>query len=359
MDTSIFSDMAKKALEEAYRERSRINILIAGKTGAGKTTLINQIFQGKMGETGQGRPVTMNTREISEDGLPLTIFDTRGLELDKYNETYGQLEQLINDRNRRLNAQEHIHVAWICIVEETRRVEKTESDLVTMLDKHMPVIGVITRAISDQGFRSTAQALMPQARNVMRVVAEPIPIKLDDQDIIIPQRGLPELIDVTMQAVPEGQRRALTAVQMVDLSLKRQRSHTIVITNAALAAGAGGTPIPGVGISALVPLQMAMIAGIAATYGLSFSGSFLTSVLGTMGAAAGAPVATKFLVSEGVKLIPGLNIYASYVAAASAFAVTTAFGEAFIAVMDYLFQQNSGQPPTEAQVLEEIKKRLS
>jgi hypothetical protein len=82
-------------------------------------------------------------------------------------------------------------------------------------------------------------------------------------------------------------------------------------------------------------------------------------VLGTLGAAAAAPVATKLLVAEGVKLIPGLNIYAAYVNATAAFAVTTTFVEMFITVMDYLFQQNNGQPPTEDQVLEEIKKRLS
>ena len=47
--------VVEKALEEAMRERGHINVLIAGRTGVGKSTLINAIFQGQYAATGQGR----------------------------------------------------------------------------------------------------------------------------------------------------------------------------------------------------------------------------------------------------------------------------------------------------------------
>jgi len=38
------------------------NVLIAGRTGVGKSTLINSVFHGRMAATGQGKPVTTTAR---------------------------------------------------------------------------------------------------------------------------------------------------------------------------------------------------------------------------------------------------------------------------------------------------------
>jgi|GEM_PF-3558277 len=64
--------MARKAIEEAIRELGQVNVLIAGRTGVGKSTLINAIFQGNLAATGQGRPVTQTTREITKEGIPFS-----------------------------------------------------------------------------------------------------------------------------------------------------------------------------------------------------------------------------------------------------------------------------------------------
>ncbi len=63
MDNIDFGKLIKEKVEEAYEERGHANVLIAGRTGVGKSTLINTIFQGNLAKTGQGRPVTENTRE--------------------------------------------------------------------------------------------------------------------------------------------------------------------------------------------------------------------------------------------------------------------------------------------------------
>ena len=41
-----FTDLLTQKLEEALTQRGRVNILVAGKTGIGKSTLINAVFQG-------------------------------------------------------------------------------------------------------------------------------------------------------------------------------------------------------------------------------------------------------------------------------------------------------------------------
>ncbi len=92
-------DIIKDAIQKATTERGNISILIAGRSGVGKSTLINAVFQQKMAETGQGKPVTQNTREITKEGVPLTIFDTRGLEMSQFKETHADLEKLITERS--------------------------------------------------------------------------------------------------------------------------------------------------------------------------------------------------------------------------------------------------------------------
>lgn len=84
------------ALATAVRKIGKVNILIADKTGVGKSTLINGIFEGNLATTGQGKPVTKETRRITKRGVPLAIFDTRGLEVAAYKEVLTELKSLID-----------------------------------------------------------------------------------------------------------------------------------------------------------------------------------------------------------------------------------------------------------------------
>jgi predicted GTPase len=68
-----------RGIRDAAQETGKVNVLIAGRTGVGKSTLINEVFQGRLAQTGQGKPVTKETRCYTKQGIPLGIFDTRGL----------------------------------------------------------------------------------------------------------------------------------------------------------------------------------------------------------------------------------------------------------------------------------------
>lgn len=74
---------AINAIAEKVKKLNNLNIIVAGKTGVGKSTLINSVFKDKLAETGMGKPVTTHMRKITKKGVPLAIYDTRGFELGK------------------------------------------------------------------------------------------------------------------------------------------------------------------------------------------------------------------------------------------------------------------------------------
>ena len=210
--------MINEAVENAFKKRGQVNVLIAGRTGVGKSTLINAVFQGNLATTGQGRPVTTHVREIHKEGIPLTILDTRGLELADFDDTLNALKQILRERKASPDPTKHIHVAWICISEDSRRVELAESKLCEMLAEYCPVVGVITKARSDSGFRAEVQSLLPEARNVVRVRAIP---EVFDDGHAMPPEGLVALIELTEELVPEAHRNALSAAQRVSIRIKK------------------------------------------------------------------------------------------------------------------------------------------
>ena len=85
----------KRAFHDATHETGTVNVLIAGRTGVGKSTLINEIFQGRLAETGQGKPITRETRRLTKKGIPLAIYDTRGLELKEYQQIIDDLVEFV------------------------------------------------------------------------------------------------------------------------------------------------------------------------------------------------------------------------------------------------------------------------
>lgn len=349
-------DIVKRALEDALKERGHMTILIAGRSGVGKSTLINAVFQGKMADTGQGRPVTRHTKEITKSGLPLTIWDTRGLEMAAFQETLDELEELVQDRSRSTDPKNHIHAAWLCIQEDGRRVEDAEVALHRMLARFMPVVGVITKARADQGFKNEVRRLLPQARNVVRVRAIE---EVFDEGHSLPPMGLEELVSLTSEVIPEGQQRAFAAAQKASIAQKKKIAHRVVAGSTAGATAAGAVPIPFADAAILVPIQVGMLAGISAAFGLELSRAFLSTLVASAAGAGAATFAGRALIANILKFVPGMGTVAGgAISAATAGVLTTTLGEIYIATLVAL-SDTSGSLPSQEDIALAFKQRLT
>lgn len=344
------------AMDDAVRDRGHVNLLLVGRTGVGKSTLVNEVFQGRFAETGQGLPVTQATQEITKPGIPLTIFDTRGLELAAYDDIVAELTGLVIERKKDRDPNRHIHVAWLCIQEPGRRVEEAEIRLCERLSEHVPVVAVITKCMHDAGFRAEVYKLLPHAVNVMRVRA--LAETLDDGHHM-DAMGLEDLVELTMDVVPEAHQMALVASQKASLDLKRKRSHAIVASAATAAATAAATPIPFADAALLVPIQVGMIASISATFGLDVNSSFLTTMVASAAGTTGATFAGRSLLTSLLKVFPGAGtITGGVLAAGTAASITTVLGEAYIQALMVAFRESGGEGVSTKQVKEAFRKAL-
>ena len=114
VDRNASDDDIKKAFDDAKNKIGKVNIALIGKTGVGKSTLINAVFEENLAETGIGRPVTQNCKEYTKDDSSFNLLDTKGFELENYRSILDQLKGIIQSRKTQDPAT-HIHLAWFCI----------------------------------------------------------------------------------------------------------------------------------------------------------------------------------------------------------------------------------------------------
>lgn len=342
------------------------NILIAGKTGVGKSTIINTVFREELAKTGSGKPVTQGIEEISKPGVPITILDTKGLELADFERIRSGLIGAIEAR-RGEDADTYVHVAWLCIVERGDRVEEAELELAkTLKAAGLKVIVVITKV---SRFRDNAfeQAVRDQFADITadvvltRALAEDL---YDDDDQVtgrLEVRGIDRLLDVTYGHMPESQRHAFANAASLKnkkaLELKKGEVDTIINFFSGAAAVTGASPIPFSDAAILVPVQVGMIIKISQLYGIKISKDGALPLLSALSGTAGASLIGRTLVSGLLKLVPGVGTAAgATISAATALALTKSMGSLYAGILADMAER--GEPLELGNALSVLKRQV-
>ena len=345
IDTDKVAQEAIDAIAEKIKNLNSLNIIVAGKTVVGKSTLINAVFRDKLAETGMGKPVTDHMRKISKKGIPLAIYDTRGFELGK--EVQQQVKQevmeTISNGLATKDINKAIHCIWYCINTASNRVEPEEIEWLKELSKEnqitqVPIIVVLTQSFSKKNADAMRKMILNENLDVVQVV----PVLAEDYEIdeeyVAKSYGLDVLIHVMGEALPDELMDTLQNVQIASLAEKKKRAQAAIATATLAAAGEGAAPIPFSDCALLIPTQLGMIASITVIFGFDINKSILTAFLSSTLGSGGATLLGKTVVSNLVKFIPGIGTAAGgAISAATAGILTAALGEAYIRIMTMVF----------------------
>ena len=202
---------------------NHFNILILGRAGIGKTTLINSIlqFEGTPNEliTGEGVSKTLGEPKgyTSDKIKGLRLWDSQGIDKEKYNipKVVEDVKKLINEASINNDPDKFIHCIWYCISGD--RFENSECESISELmgiydDETLPIIIVYTEAYSEEITEEVCEQvkiILEQKTdkkkikeiNIMPIVAKEKEIKMGNITTKIEKFGINSLIDISMKKI--------------------------------------------------------------------------------------------------------------------------------------------------------------
>ncbi|KAK4939169.1 hypothetical protein LTR66_015028, partial [Elasticomyces elasticus] len=133
-------------------------ILVCGKTGVGKSTLINRVFGLEMTEESQTYAQGKHDIKVafeSPDHPGLMIHDSRGWQAGS-NDELVLIEQFLRHRAFQQDAAEALHVIWFCVDADVSRIEAADKltfETIARYSNHVPVFVVGTKKDKVMGYR--------------------------------------------------------------------------------------------------------------------------------------------------------------------------------------------------------------
>ena len=255
--------------------KEKVNIIVAGKTGVGKSSLINYIFGKEVAKVGDGQSVTQEIQEYDLENDNITLFDTKGIEAKDYEKTLDNIKKYLELRQESPDENDDIHIAWLCISERGDRVEEADRELLKILSEAgIPVIGVFakreSKRESDFVNKVIEDNLLPETKAVVRVRSITEEVEIEDNLVELKPKGAEELLEETYKYMSEGRKNAIKKAQTAVLKdrIEVMSKEADVLTNwyAAGAGAIGATPLPFADSLALAALQTKMIIDINTIY---------------------------------------------------------------------------------------------
>ena len=266
-------DQVEKEMKALLAKMPPPNIAVIGRTGAGKSTLINTVFGKKLADTGAGLPVSkafVRYPNSPAEKSAVVIYDSAGYEMDKELQFHNDIIKFLKDKKTNVSVEDQIHLVWYVVNLGTKRFEYFDAEIVSLLREELvPVIIVLAQADLAKPFE------IAKVETTIRNFASGKEYPFKDFRILTaaadPKEGDPfgvnELVNLSAELLPELYAEALIARQIANLEIKRKKAAAFVKVSATACFLGGFSPVPGTASANAMATQVALCTKIASLYG--------------------------------------------------------------------------------------------
>lgn len=344
-------------LKELLMDARPPKLMILGRRGAGKSSLVNAIFGERVAAVGSVLSETGRPTWYSYHGPrgEMKILDTRGLG-DRTRPEAANFQDALEEIRAVLVEEHPDAILFLCkakdvdshIVQDVANVEAVRAFIAERHRYEAPVVAVVTqvdeldpkrveppyenaakRRNIDTAVRTIQEALSGRGIALARVIPVSAYAEYEGERRVYDNYwNVAELVDYLVDVLPRSAQVLMARLSQLQ-AVQRKLARKMTAAAAAVAGGIAAAPIPIADILPLTALQIGLIAGIAYLSGREMSKAVAREFLAALGANVGAA----FALREGARALakfvfPGAG---SAVSAGVAFAGTWGLGEAAIA----------------------------
>ena len=215
--------ISKINIEKSTFQIDHLTVLLLGKSGVGKTTLINKIL-GVNAPTGEGSFITTQTTPYQSKSMPfLRLVDTRGIELSVNfgaAELQSEAMRFIAEQIQTNNYNNFVHCIWYCIT--TKRFENVEIDILNRIRNYyqgnkIPIIIVYTQSVDKKAIAKMKQYILSHIKcnDFVEILADDI---IGFGDNVLKSFGVDQLISKTLIRCKEALNGDMRSVMTTQIS---------------------------------------------------------------------------------------------------------------------------------------------